>query len=324
MKNGVVQQQLDRRLTEAHNSGLCLSPATEAERLALSRRYLAGEVARPFPGVYARPAYWDAMNPLAQALSLARTVSRLHPDWVFCSFTAAMAYGLYVPYETLDRLHVCSTRRAHSRSSSHLERHRVNGPISVQLVNGVRVTSLEQTIFECTRRSPLGVGLGVIDAALRFYARDRQELSDAIRREGRGRHGVTQALRAVSLGDLRAENGGESYLRGKIIELGYEAPTDLQVELVDPVETRRTVRVDMVWRLANGRTVIGELDGFVKYESSERARTRGAIKVLVDERQRESHITALGYPVARFLFARLDEPGYVAAVLDAFGIPRAF
>ncbi len=323
MKNGVVQQQLDRRLTEAHGRGLCLSPATEAERLALSRRYLAGEIARPFPGVYARSAYWDAMDPLAKALSLARTVSRSHPDWVFCSFTAALAYGLYVPFETLDRLHVCTTRRAHSRNSSHLERHRVNGPVTVQMVNGVRVTSLEQTVFECTRRSPLGVGLGVVDAALRFYARGRQELGDAVRREGRGRHGATQALRAVSLGDPRAENGGESYLRGKIIELGYEAPTDLQVELVDPVDTRRTMRVDMVWSLANGRTVIGELDGFVKYEDSERARTRGAIKVLVDERQRESHITALGYPVARFLFARLDEPGYIAAVLDAFGIPRA-
>ena len=85
MKNGVVQQQLDRRLTEAHGRGLCLSPATEAERLALSRRYLAGEIARPFPGVYARSAYWDAMDPLAKALSLARTVSRSHPDWVFCS-----------------------------------------------------------------------------------------------------------------------------------------------------------------------------------------------------------------------------------------------
>lgn len=323
MKNGVVQQQLDRRLDEAHSRGLCLSPATEAERLALSRRYTAGEIARPFPGVYARSAYLDAMNPLARTLSLARTVSRLHPDWVFCSFTAALAYGLYVPYEKLDRLHVCTTRRAHSRSSSHLERHRVNGPIAVRLVNGIRVTSLAQTVFECTRRSPLGVGLGVVDAALRFYARDRQGLGDAVRREGRGRHGATQALRAVSLGDPRAENGGESYLRGKIIELGYEAPTDLQVELVDPVDTRRTMRVDMVWRLASGRTVIGELDGFVKYEDSERARTKGAIKVLVDERQRESHITALGYPVARFLYARLDEPGYVAAVLDAFGIPHA-
>ena len=322
MRKGVVQRHIEQCLLREHEKGLCFAPATQAERMALSRRVAAGEIVRPFPELYAMPSFWDAMSPLGKAMCLVRSVTRLHPDWVFCSYTAALVYGLYVPYRCVERLHVCTTRRAHSRSAGMVERHRVNGPIEVLLVNGVRVTSLPQTVFDCVRDAPLSIGLGIVDAALRYYPYDRGKLAEQVRVEGSRRHGVERAIRAVSLGDESSENGGESYLRGRIIELGYMSPSDLQVELPDPVDTQRTVRVDMMWSLPNDKKVIGELDGYVKYEDEECLHGRSIVRVLVDERQRESRLTALGYPVAKFLYARLDESGYVAAVLDAFGIPR--
>ena len=43
---------------------------------------------------------------------------------------------------------------------------------------------------------------------------------------------------------------------------------------------------------------------------------------LVAERQRESHITALGIPVMRVQFSRVYEDGYLEHLLRRFGVPK--
>lgn len=67
---------------------------------------------------------------------------------------------------------------------------------------------------------------------------------------------------------------------------------------------------ELTWDGSESSAIDGEDDD---------AGLRGA---LIDERQRESHITALGYPVMRVLFKRIREDGYLVALLRAYGIPQ--
>ena len=83
------------------------------------------------------------------------------------------------------------------------------------------------------------------------------------------------------------------------------------------------MRVDMLWELPGGRRVIGEVDGMIKYTDAGILQDRTAVDALVDERQRESRLNALGLPVMRFLVKRAFEPGYIESILRAFNIPLA-
>lgn len=323
MRSGKMVRRARELLDMAEKNGLCAWGSVRGESEVLLRMERAGEVTAPYPGLYARPQFWKELGRRAQAMAVLRSLALLHPDWVFCSFSAALVYGLYLSHRSLDYVHVCTTRRAHSRSSQWLCRHRVNRPVEVVVVDGVRVTSLPQTVLDCTVRAPLPECLGIVDSALRYYELDQEFLYRQVRGLGTKRWGIGGALRAVLLGDARSENGGESYLRGLIIDAGYAPPSDLQVEFDDPLEPGQRLRVDYLWRMPGGKIVIGELDGMEYYLDERMLHERSVVRTLVDERQRESHLTALGCPVMRFEYRRLGEDGYVVARLRAFGIPRA-
>ena len=111
-------------------------------------------------------------------------------------------------------------------------------------------------------------------------------------------------------------------VRGIIIELGFMPPTMLQVELPDPLNQGHVYRVDMLWEFDDGRCVIGEVDGVRKYKDADCLKGKTTQDVLVEERQRESRLTALGMPVMRILVRQIFEPGYMESLLEAFGIPR--
>ena len=60
-----------------------------------------------------------------------------------------------------------------------------------------------------------------------------------------------------------SENGGESFARGTMIELGFMVP-ELQHEFVAP-NSGIKYRCDFLWRLPGGVLIVGELDGYDKY-----------------------------------------------------------
>lgn len=60
-----------------------------------------------------------------------------------------------------------------------------------------------------------------------------------------------------------SENGGESFARGTMIDLGFMVP-ELQHEFV-ATNSRVKYRCDFLWRVSGGGLIVGELDGYDKY-----------------------------------------------------------
>lgn len=313
---------VNQQLLQAECENRCAYALTEQDARAMRARLRDGALASPFPLLYARTTYWNQLSPVERELHVIRGAHELHRDWVFCSYSAALVYGLSVSYHLLGCVHVLLPRGVHTASTQRIKRH-VGKLGATRLVGGVTVTPLMETVLDCLLTAPLPDALAIADSALRRYNITASDLQTYVKRHGYRRHGIKRALRAASLVDARAESGGESALRGVIIEAGYLPPTDLQVELPDPTDPRRTFRPDLFWQLGDGRQIAGELDGRGKYEDSAMLAGRDTLDALLDERQRESRITALGLPVMRFLASRLREQGYVARILEAFGIPRA-
>ncbi len=65
--------------------------------------------------------------------------------------------------------------------------------------------------------------------------------------------------------------------------------------------------------------MIGELDGKGKY-ALQNDEGRELVDPFVAERQRESHLTMLGYKVLRFTFDELKNPGKLAEKMRLAGI----
>lgn len=322
MKNTLTQTNLEARLSQAHEDGYLLFPESSAEEKALYRRSLSGELCVPFPNMFAQAAYWDSLqnHKRRQALAIARTFCKKHPDKVLCDFSAATIYGLWVANSLVTKLHVVGRPKVHGQHSSLVVWHVVRGYKTVES-NACRATSIEQTVFDCARHAAFPEALAIADSALRFGLTTKPKLRKFIALHCKGLHGRKQALWVIDCADGTSESGGESILRGLIIQKGYMPPTELQHQVVDPV-TNRSYRGDQYWLLPDGREVIAELDGFGKYTDAEMLQGKNIADVLVAERQRESHITALGISVMRVLFKRINEPGYLEGLLDAFGIPK--
>lgn len=318
-------RELEAIFDRAERKGHCVAMRPGGRHYQIMRRRVRAKTAlNPFPGLYARRAFWDDLRPGAQALCVIRGAHELHERWTFCHYSAALVYGLSVSYRLLEQVHIQTKRAARSRSSKQICRHCTRSQEDqVGIVQGVPVTSLKQTLLDCLIAAQLPDALAMADSALRIYGIDRDELIAFMEDQGKRRHGIQSALHVAALADGRAESGGESILRGTIIEEGYLPPTDLQVKLPDVTDPRRTFRADLLWSLPDGRRIVGELDGAEKYVNEGMRAGRTVMGVLLDERQRESRITALGMPVMRFQFSKVREPGYVARTLQAFGIPRA-
>lgn len=88
-------QLIDQLLTQAEREGRCLIPPSTAIRKALLRR-TGDTVVSPTPGLFARKARWDELSRAQRHVEIVRALAVAHPDWTFCSFSAARLLGLEV------------------------------------------------------------------------------------------------------------------------------------------------------------------------------------------------------------------------------------
>ena len=184
-------------------------------------------------------------------------------------------------------------------------------------------------------------GLGVCDRALALDGCSNDELLEGFRGMGRPRDREV-ALRCALNADGLSENGGESYARAVMLELGFTPPL-LQVPVADPMGEGQPYRLDYLWipadldaekvlgGLAAGTLpaggvagcVAGELDGRAKTFDKRLTGDRDARDQLLAERRREARLTYYGLRVARFSFAEARDDAYLGRLLSSYGVPWA-
>lgn len=316
-----ARDEVERLLDAAERAGSCLVPDRVDVAQRLRRLVAGGALLSPRPGMFVRRCHWDGLPPDARDLHVIRALAVRHPGWVFCRQSAALAHGLWVSWEACGKVHVMSTQPANRRSTGIILRHHTTALNFVTVEGGVRVTSLDRTAFDCLRSLSFRVGLGVADSWLRITGRTREDLLDMVEDMGLSCPGVSQAWETASHADGRSENGGESYARAAMIELGFAAP-ELQVEVRDPIDRWRTYRPDYRWVLPDGSVVYGELDGRAKYTERDMVGDDLPEDVRQAERLRESRIALPGRSVVRFSRQDVDDPMRLSAILSAYGVPR--
>lgn len=318
---GRAIRRLEAMSERAERDRRLIDPASPADHMAARRLADRHELAEPIPGLFTRPAHWGALSPCDRALHLMRSCAGRHPGWTFTGAAGLLAHGVEVPYALVFPLQVAVARGSIPQAGPHLRFRRASFAES-EPASGCRVAPFWACAADCLRVAPFSLGLAVADAVLRHTGMPAHELGRLLQGTGAHRPGIRRAMLIASHVDARAENGGESYARGLMIEEGFLIP-DLQVELVDPVDPSRCFRVDQFWLLPSGGRIIGELDGKEKYRSVELLQGRTTTEVFLEERQRESRLTLLGYPVLRYTYDDLLVPARLIRLLEAAGIPRS-
>ena len=322
-------RDIERALDEAERNGMPLTATDRTTRSQLARLAQANVLARPMRGMYARADYWSGLSPEQRDLAIMRALATSRPMIVFARTSAALAYGLPVSRQHLGTIHVATSRRAHSETNRPVARHVVTGDVPERF-GGMRLTSRCRTLFDCVRTLEFGQALAIADSGIRRLGVTRGRMRAYI--DGLGTNqsgsggarfpGIRHARFVIGHSDGRAESGGESIARSVMIAEGFQVPT-LQETLADPLDRSRTYRVDFSWHLADGRHVVGELDGRAKYRNESMTGGRDIVDVLADERLRESRLSATGAIVMRFSFADVMNRPFFISLLERYGIPRS-
>lgn len=316
IRNTSAHRQLNAALHESSRHGRCLQTRDRTAARNLQRAAKRGSVIRPFPGIYADDEHWDEIDARERSLECLRALAQKHPNWTFAGPSAAIAQGLSVSYRNAERVYIASDTTSRS---SWLSRLYVTDDIPVY-ANGVRVTSLVRTAYDCMRMLGFRRGLAVADSVLRTSGMQLEELSADIERRFGGCKGIGKVRDILPWADARSANGGESMARAAMIELGYEVP-DLQHEIVEPIDGQHYF-ADYYWEIGPDHAVAGELDGKEKYANTDMTDGRDALAVMTDERLRESRISAREVQVMRFSYRDSQDNQRFASILDAYGIPK--
>ncbi len=312
-----IDAELSFLLDEAEADRRFLMTSDPNLQRCLVRRVRTGELASPLPRVFSRPDYLRELTHEQRQLHSMRALGGHHPTWVFVRGSAALAQGLFVGRALTGTICVASAYTATAGGVQH-ERLRVMGRCEA---SGVWVTSVLQTMVDCLRNTPFEQGLGIADSALANLGLNREYVAELVREGWGGARGIRHALQTLAWANPLSENGGESYVRARIVQLGFAEPI-LQVELPDPLNPGSAYRVDLFWRLAGGITIAGEVDGLEKYRLPDSSGVINETKKFVAERQRESRLTLGVDRIFRITPAQARSDAYLTRLLEQYGVPR--
>lgn len=176
-------------------------------------------------------------------------------------------------------------------------------PTVVELIDGVRVTSLARTLIDVSRTVQLETSVAMLDYAQRDATRrdsgvtavrvSRSELSTEFALHS-SRRGTARCATALELSDGRSGSPGETLSRVGMHLLALPMPI-LQQQFIDSFGLIGIV--DFWWPEFN---LIGEFDGFGKYLREDLRPGQTIAEVVIAEKKREDRLRALGPRVTRW------------------------
>lgn len=288
-------------------------------------------VTRVSRGAYVVTREWDELFSEGRLCTRAQAAHlRMRAaDGVFALATAGALHRLPLYRVRSDRVDMIFVGRHPRHSGRDVARHHL--PLSadeVVTIDGMRVTSLERTVYDMVRLVSLEAAVVAFDAALRqiawdaernIYDEERAERFRAAVRERIAAHsgarGIRQARFVVEFADGRAQLPGESISRLWMWQLGVQsAQLQYRVDLPDG----RYALLDFCWpRL--GRWA--EFDGRFKYTDSTVMSGRTKEQVLLDQAQRQQVVEdTMGWRCDRWGFAQMTTVDEFAAYLRSIGL----
>ncbi|MEQ6897243.1 hypothetical protein [Microbacterium sp. KR10-403] len=259
-------------------------------------------VSRLRSGVYVFDAAWSGLfvEDRLRVRASAVWASLKNTQCTITHITAAALHGLPLFRLNADRVDVALPAGATRSNGGDIRRHHVPLPhADIATVDGMRVTSLERTVYDVIRSVSLEAAVVVFDAALHKVAWDdktntydepeAERFRQAVRERvctHPGARGIRQARFVTEFADGRAGSPGESVSRLWMWELGVPTP-----ELQYRVELRngRYALLDFAWpHLCKW----GEFDGQIKYSDAGILRGRTVDEIMQLQQEREAAVEA--------------------------------
>lgn len=310
--------QIDRLLDQAESAQRCAHSSKPLMQKGLYRRYLAGDLVKQYPGLFARSAYWNRLDAAEQSLHAAHTFKDLHGNWIFAGITAAAAHGFEHQW-LLHHQGLTITLPTRGSYRSHDKLNVIYSPFpkdNAVIVNGIPVTNPARTLLDCGHMLEFRFALPIFDSAAAEGVGNDRVLQECVRTT----RGCTTIFRLMQHVDSSSENGGESLARGTMIEAGFSIP-QLQIPFTDPTTGER-FRVDFLWRADDGRIIVGEFDGTAKYVDPEMTGRKSIQETVQTERNREQALRRAGVTeVVRFTFDDVLQRNPLIAKLRRAGVP---
>jgi hypothetical protein len=326
---------------EVHARHLSLPDAAEAVRsrsqlraLGISEREIgravqSGELRRLQRNRFVEVAVWDDLWPESRHLvELSAAVAEMRKGQGFLSYASAGALRELPFYRHIpEAVHITVPAGARMSSRPGLRRHHDRLPEDdIDMMFGIRCTSLERTTFDLARTLSMEAAVAVADAALRKVAMVageydergaeawRERMLDRCARS-RGMRGVRQAEQVIRFADGRSESPGEAVGRLQLSRLGFRR---LRLQVPVPGPSGKPYRVDL--EIEDVGTFF-EFDGHTKYLEESLRSGRTVEQVVLDEKRREDWIR--GTTQKRFVRAESSHiltPSALAKRLAAFGV----
>lgn len=279
-----------------------------------TRAVRAEEYHRVRQGVYVDEAQWSTSGARDRFVLVAKAAALSRPTpLVYSHVTAAILHGLPIVGALPTRLDVLRVDVAGGRSERDIAAHRSADPPAVRVIDGLTVTDLDRTLVDVAATVGLPRSLPMIDHALRTGSTTLPRLHDHLATRSPLRASARVA-RALSMGDGRSDNAGESLSRARILEAGFLAP-DLQKPFRLPDGGHAVV--DFFWPTIG---LIGEFDGFVKYGRDDGS---GDATALWQEKRREDALRSLGHGMVRWTWDDAWRGCPLELALNRAGVPRA-
>ncbi|MFT4259298.1 hypothetical protein [Microbacterium sp.] len=278
---------LSARATTASPIDLLTSAETRLLRIDTSSPRLI----RVRRGVYADREEYQGLTGAKRYAVRVHAFVRAHPDAILCLESAAVVLGLPSFGETRD-IHMYSPERRRSRRFGDVVVHTSQDARRVERIDGVRVTSMLDTVADLARVLPPARAIAVVDSAI-APAQGGMLTLDELRAHVRpqvNRRGILRLEWTWDNASALSESPPESLSRVVIDWNGFETPILQQVFHYEGFEDRADFYFE-------GSRTIGESDGWQKYELDEPVK---AAKHLADEKRREDRLRRHRHPFARW------------------------